>query len=318
MKTTASADSHPMGKFWPWSRAIIPIAFACAMPTAAGSWGRSSLPRVWFDSRSRPIRKTSPPPRRDNAVRMYSVASGERIWSHVIKLTSLFENYTSALAFSLDGQTLAVCATDNRIYLIKPSTGEEAAVLIGHHWYPWALAFTADSKMLYSSGWDGFIRRWDVATRKQLPLPVGNRTTGVIAASPDGRHLAYEIDSGVIRLREIESGEDGRSFALGGATKYSQLMFSPDGQRLAGGGTCGNQLHVAVWDVAGGKLLHRWDWPTGCDLSSTVESLSFTPDGNRLAAAVFRQSAAYIWDLKTGRQIRAPRASARLWTFIQS
>ena len=41
----------------------------------------------------------------------------------------------------------------------------------------------------------------------------------------------------------------------------------------------------------------------GADPHSTVESLCFTPDGSRLAAAVFRQSAAYVWDLKAGRQI---------------
>ena len=54
-------------------------------------------------------------------------------------------------------------------------------------------------------------------------------------------------------------------------------MFSPDGRRLAGGGTCGKQVHVAVWDLASGKLLHRWDWPTGRDPHSSVESLCFTP-----------------------------------------
>ena len=38
----------------------------------------------------------------------------------------------------------------------------------------------------------------------------------------------------------------------------------------------------------------------GRDPHSSVESLCFTPDGSRLAAAVFRQSAAYVWDLKAG------------------
>jgi hypothetical protein len=62
-------------------------------------------------------------------------------------------------------------------------------------------------------------------------------------------------------------------------------------------------VHVAVWDVPGGQLRHRWDWPKGRDPHSTVESLCFTTDGSRLAAAVFRQSAAYVWDLMLGQQI---------------
>jgi WD40 repeat protein len=238
---------------------------------------------------------------RDNAVRIYDIESGNRLWSHIVKLTNVYENYTSAIAFSPDGKLLAVCATDNLIYLINSSTGEEIARLTGHHWYPWALAFTSNSKMLYSSGWDGFIRRWDVATRKQLALPAGVRATGVIAASSDGRTLAYEIDSGAIRLKDIRSGKERLTLALP-ATEYSQLAFSPDGAHLAGGGSCGNQVHVALWDISSGKLLHRWDWPKGRDPHSTVESLRFAPDGSRLAAAVFRLSTAYVWDLKTGRQ----------------
>ncbi len=239
---------------------------------------------------------------RDSAVRLYDTTDGNRIWSHVVKLTNIYENYTSAVAYSPDGKLLAVCATDNLIYLINPASGDEVGRLLGHHWYPWALAFNSNSKMLYSAGWDGFIRRWDVAARKQLPLPLGVRASGVVAASPDGRTLAYENDSGVIRLHDARSGNEGRSFALPG-TDYSQLTFSPDGKRLAGGGSCGKQVRVALWDIASGKQLHQWDWPTGHDPHSTVESLCFAPDGVRLAAAVFRQSAAFVWNLESGQQI---------------
>jgi WD40 repeat protein len=255
------------------------------------------LVRLAFSPDSKQLATTE----RDSAVRLYNTITGARIWSHVVKLTSIYENYTSAVAFSPDGKNLAVCATDNLIYLINPATGDEFARLRGHLWYPWALAFTSDSKIIYSSGWDGVIRRWDVAARKQLGLPAGVRATGVVAASPDGRTLAYEIDSGAIRLFDVQSGLEKRTLALDG-TEYSQLTFSPHGERLAGGGTCGNQVHVAVWDIKSGKVLHRWDWPAGRNFHPTVDSLCFSPDGNRLAAAVFRQSAAYVWELNTGRQ----------------
>jgi len=36
-------------------------------------------------------------------------------------------------------------------------------------------------------------------------------------------------------------------------------------QRLAAGGTSGDQVHVAVWDVPSGELRYRWDWPKGRD-----------------------------------------------------
>ena len=175
-------------------------------------------------------------------------------WSHVVKLTNIYENYTSAVAFSPDGKILAVCATDNRIYLMNPSTGEEIARLTGHHWYPWALAFTSNSKMLYSSGWDAV--HSSMGCRGSKAARVAGRRAARRAWSPrhpTGKRWLTRFDSGAIRLVDAESGKEGRTLALPG-TRYSQLTFSPDGRRLAGGGTCGNQVHVAVWDVASGKL----------------------------------------------------------------
>ena len=128
---------------------------------------------------------------RDNAVRLYDVANANRIWSHIVKLTNIYENYTSAVAFSPDGKTIAAGATDHRIYLMNPSTGEEIGQLTGHHWYPWTLAFTANSKMLYSSGWDPAIRRWDVAARKQL------RVTGRDLRERRGRRLTRRPNAGL-------------------------------------------------------------------------------------------------------------------------
>jgi WD40 repeat protein len=155
--------------------------------------------------------------------------------------------------------------------------------------------------MLYSSGWEGTIRRWDIASRKQLGLPQGIRATAEVAMSPDGLHVVYADDGGTLRLVDPANGKEQRTFELAGIG-YSQLAFSPDSRQVAGGGTSDDQVHVAVWNIDNGELLHHWQWPKGDDPHSTVESLAFSRNGSRLAA-VFRQSAAYLWDLKTDQQI---------------
>ena len=81
------------------------------------------LVRMAFSPDSKRIAATE----RDNAVRLYNADVGDRVWSHVIKLTNPYENYTSAVAYSPDGKLLAVCATDNLIYLINPASGEPVA-----------------------------------------------------------------------------------------------------------------------------------------------------------------------------------------------
>jgi WD40 repeat protein len=106
----------------------------------------------------------------------------------------------------------------------------------------------------------------------------------------------------VIRLVDAKEGTQLQTLETPGAS-YSQLAFSPDGRDLAAGGTSGGQVHVAVWDLRNGQVVHRWDWPKGRDPHCSVESLCFAPNGKRLAAAVFRQSSACLWDLTTGEQI---------------
>jgi WD40 repeat protein len=164
------------------------------------------------------------------------------------------------------------------------------------------LAFTADSKTLFSAGWDGAVHRWDVVARKELPLPVGIRGSEVTAASSDGQTLAYKDGTGSIRLVRAKDAVEQEVLKRPGTT-YSQLCFAPDGKLLAGGGSSGKNVHVTIWDLDTKKVVHRWEWAKGRDPNSEVEALAFAPKGDRVAAAVFRQSKAYIWDLGSDKQI---------------
>ncbi len=259
---------------------------------------KSRLVRMDFSPDGKQIVTTE----RDSAVRMYDVRSARPLWSQVLPLNDPHENYTSAVAFSPNGNWVGVCATDYKIRLLDALNGAQITEMKGHVWYPWSLAFTADSKMLYSSGWDGAVRRWDLAAHKQMELPQGVWGSEVVAASPDGRTAAYQDGWGAIRIVDADRGVELRKFDLPG-TRYAQLTFSPDGRQLAGGGGEGGNNQVTVWDMAAGKVVHRWEWPRGRDPKSTVEALQFSYDGSRLAAGVFRQSFAYLWDLTTGEQI---------------
>ncbi len=242
---------------------------------------------------------------RDSAVRLYEVATGKKLWDYKIELKNNAESYTCAVAFSPDAKTIAVCApigSDFDIHLLHAADGKRFGKPLVHQWKPWAVAFTADSKTLFSSGWDGMIRRWDVATQKQLTLPGALRATGACAASPDGQSVAFCDETGTVHLHNVADGSEVRQLKVPGST-FSQLVFSPDSRQLAGAGVAGDQLQTTVWDLEDGAVVHRWDWPVGRDPHSNFTDLCYSPDGQLLAAAVFRQDAGYFWNLSTGKQV---------------
>ena len=51
-------------------------------------------------------------------------------------------------------------------------------------------------------------------------------------------------------------------------------------------------------------MSRRWDWEKGRDPHSTIEDISFSPDGQRLAAAVFRRNEVRIFDLAGNGQLQ--------------
>ncbi len=258
----------------------------------------AKIVRMAFTPDSKRIATTE----RDKAVRLYDCESGKEVWSTVLELNNPYENYTSAIAISPDGKTVAAGATDNAIYLFDAATGKQTGRLGEKGWYPWALAFTSDSKILYSAGWDGAIRRWDVAAGSQMPLPQGVHASSAVAASPDGRWIVFRDDDGVAHLVDPKTGKEQKKFHQPGE-RHSVFAFSPNSRLLAAGGTSADKVCVTVWNIDDGKVAQHWEWPKGKDPHSDVECLSFSPDGKHLAAAVFRQSKAYIWNLQSSEQV---------------
>jgi WD40 repeat protein len=243
---------------------------------------------------------------RDSAIRQYNLRNGKQQWETIIPLQNNAECYTSAIAYAPDGEQIAAGAAigaRNSIVLLQSNSGEVQAVMKGHSWKPWALAYSSDSRMLFSTGWEGTIRRWDTQTFKQLDPPQGLRGTPIVTAVPNGHLIAHADDLGSVHIVDID-GKLQRTLSVP-EVGFTQLCFSQDGKLLAGGGPTDVDVTVIVWDVGSGSLKQRWSWPKGNDPHSAIESMAFSPDASRLAAAVFRQDTAYLWDVVSGKQIAA-------------
>jgi RNA polymerase sigma factor (sigma-70 family) len=178
-----------------------------------------------------------------------------------------------------------------------------------------ALSFTGDWKKT-----EGTV--WDVVRRQRLYTFTASRTAS--AFSPDSSLLAtWETGTeSVIRLREVSTGHEIRSFPAG-KVDWPRVYFAADGQTLlAAGGSA-----VTGYDVASGKKLFSWHKETvpdrwgvrtvvggrAVDLESRRAWLGFTasPDGAMVAVTLDsgidrqpQQDRIDLFDARTGKLVR--------------
>src|SRR5262249_45208410 len=129
------------------------------------------------------------------------------------------------------------------------STGNSLPRLAGH---PSGgvrrLAFTPDSKLLLSAGFDGCVRIWDVSTSKEVrSIKVESGTVYSLALSGDGKMVAT---AGRDRLK-LWYADTGKEQPREEMNKYGcvAVAFSPDGKLVASGDTS----TVKLWEVGTGK-----------------------------------------------------------------
>jgi WD40 repeat protein len=120
----------------------------------------------------------------------------------------LFQGVHS-LSFSPNGKLLAVASSlQGKIELLDMTDGKYSAEPIEtRSQLPLSVAFSPDGNTLAAGGRDGFVRLWEVATRK-LAATLNGHTAVVtsVAFSPDGKLLAAASRDKMIRLWDISIG----------------------------------------------------------------------------------------------------------------
>ena len=119
------------------------------------------------------------------------------------------------VAFSPDGNTLALASRDAHVHLWDVATGRLVAPLKGHSSAVTAVVFSPDGRTLASGSADNTVRLWNVETRREL----------------------MQLDSGSVKLGAVQT-----------------LAFSPDGQQLlagGGGSTAFWSTAPSVWSYPG-------------------------------------------------------------------
>jgi RNA polymerase sigma factor (sigma-70 family) len=255
-----------------------------------------------------------------------------RLWDPVgAKELRKVDGATRLLAFSPDGKTMALVTSKNRIQLSDCATGKEMLEIEGTANLG---AFSSDGKTLNGVSLlqgpdrgdkgdrhlhiDGIFHLWDATTGKEIrQFSLGKFCYGV-ALSPDGRTVAVIDEKASIHIWEVATGKESLAFqgvpfkAKGPGAPFSPefgaftgIAFSPDGRALAvwsyrpypQPGQRPSPATVLLLDAATGTEQLKIEGAGG--------AVAFSSDDRTLIAVKDDYKTLGLWDLLTGKEIRA-------------
>jgi WD40 repeat protein len=151
------------------------------------------------------------------ALALGSIDGSVHLWyrknGHVCGLHGADKLQVHCLAFSPDSNTLAVSrGIRGRIWLWDLSDRESGnSQLFAETWGAKLMTFLNGGRTLATTGNEGLIRLWDIATRRQFfSFDEHATTVNCLALSPDGKMLASASEDRTIRLRRAATEEEVR------------------------------------------------------------------------------------------------------------
>jgi WD40 repeat protein/tetratricopeptide (TPR) repeat protein len=158
-----------------------------------------------------------------------------------------------------------------------------------HHGKVRAVAFSPDGSQLATTGEDGTIGVWEVASGRRVLTLTDQPLTYAIAYSQDGSRIVTACKDGTARIWHIASRDQPQTL-IQHSTHVFGVDVSADGRRLA---TAGEDGTVRIWDTASGEQLLL------LENEAAVWDVAFSPDG-RLLASAGQERAAKVWDAASG------------------
>jgi len=206
----------------------------------------------------------------DGTVRLWDASTGKPLRTY-----GWHTNEVRGVALGPKGRLLASCGYDQHVRLAD-LTIPEGEPDRGHQQITIGLTFEDEGRTLVSTGIDGSVRFWDVASGRQVRVLRWPGTLWGVDLHPAGRWLAVGHAEGELLLWDLQGAarEPRRVRAHDGGVR--SVAFSPDGTLLATSGTDGR---VRLWQVPSWRL-HR-DLAVHRDVAM---GLAFRPDGELLAS----------------------------------
>jgi len=151
-----------------------------------------------------------------------------------------------------DDVDIVLAGMDRLVRRLRPLDQFNQPFEPGHKEVLTCLKATPDGSRVVTAGRDKHVIVWDGSSGKMLTEFRGHQDAVTDVALNPVRNLAASCDSkGVVKVWDSSTGFGFRTFSTGEA-EANCIAFTPDGDRLIGGG---RDMTVRVWDVRGRPMV---------------------------------------------------------------
>jgi len=230
--------------------------------------------------------------RGDATVAVVALAMGAK--PRKVELTSGLR--PTGLQFASDGKTLFAFDLWSNLTRSDVATGKLLGSYSGGIWH-----VDPAGKFLTSAGQDARIRKWDLATNKEIPLATGFHKAVHAVFTAGGSRVVVGDGIGTIdvfdartgrKVQEVPRWRDG--------TDWHTFAISPDGRTLVATRPEGKMFW---WDLAAGKEAEmKLPGPVPDQLFHAITHMAFTPDGRRLVCS-YQDGRLLALDTQTRKEI---------------